>query len=168
MPEDNVITDGTESTMSLDDALTVIKELRRENAARRVTTRETTDKLKEYEDWKATQMSEAEKLKAERDAAIQTSKQTLVQFYTEKYKVPENRIKFVSGDTKEDIEEAAKTLGEPEKGEPDAKATPVVNPPAIEKPNPNLFPGARGNPIGSTSSGTVDVDSALRQQLRNC
>jgi hypothetical protein len=152
------------SFASIEDAVAELRRVRAENAQRRVKTREDEERLKEYETWKQSQMSEAEKIAAERDKLKADLRGAYVDVYAEKYGVPGERIKFVIGDTREEIEEAAKVLGV--KSGPEAN-TGQVPPTQQTSSPPNLFPGSRGTPVGSSSDGkTTDFNAILRDQLR--
>lgn len=169
MPEDNDSLDASKNGASLEeldrgDLVTIIKNLRQENAAKRVKDRDLEQKLSEYEAWKTSQMSELEKIQAERDSAVQSAKAALVEVFASKYNVPEERVKFISGVTREEIEEAAKVLGNP-KTEDDANSGTEGEKNEKKTEMPDLFPGVRGKPVASDSSGT-DFDSILRDQLR--
>lgn len=156
---------------TLEDALAAIENLRKENAGRRVLTKEQEKQISEYEEWKRSQLSEAEKLKADLEAQRGATAEAWREHFSTRYNVPESRRKFLSGATKEEIEEAAKALGEEKKPEGEGKpnggsaaGTPAT-PPAAP---PGLFPGAvgRGKPVGSTNAGATDFDAELRNALR--
>lgn len=143
------------SSKSPDELASMIRSLRKENASKRVANRETQQKLSEYEEWKRSQMSEAEKLKADLERAVAERQSDWIDLYCEKYNVPEDSRDLVKGSSREDIERLAKALG--------VKDAQRVE---EEKPrNPNLFPGTRGSAVGSTGKNINDFDAILREQL---
>jgi hypothetical protein len=153
--------------LSAEDLATIIRDLRKENAAKRVKDKDLSAQIKEYEEWKESQLTELEKARQERDSAIAESRTALIDLYADKHNVPEERRKFLSGATREEIEEAAMVLGTPksDSGEEDEKNS-KENPPPPS--GPNLFPGAsnRGTAVASSGSGGTDFDSVLREALR--
>lgn len=148
--------EGGITEASREDLLEEIKKLRTESAARRVENRKAKTELQQFEEWKRSQMSEAERLKLEVEEAKKSAMSAYVDVYAERYNVPEERRQFISGGSKEEIENACKVLGE---AKPDTPSQPTG------KPAPNLFPGTNGTALGSRSGGT-DFDEILRQQLR--
>ena len=162
---------GHPGITTLEDALAAIENLRKENAGRRVLTKEQEKQISEYEEWKRSQLSEAEKLKADLEAQKAETAAAWREYYAKQYNVPEARQKFLAGTKKEEIEEAAKALGEA-KSAPEGDGKPNTGSPAGQPagttPPPNLFPGAagRGKPVGSTNAGATDFDAELRNALR--
>ncbi|HSN24007.1 MAG TPA: hypothetical protein VLS45_07540 [Methylomicrobium sp.] len=168
MPEE----DTKLEDLSTEDLASIIKELRKENAARRVKDNELKAKIEEYDKWKESQLSELEKAQKERDDAIAASNKALVDLYADKYKVPAERVKFLSGSTREEIEEAAKVLGSGDAAsgvEEDEKNGTTTTPAT----GFDLFPGAagRGTAVGSqgssAASGEAVFDQTLRDRLRS-
>lgn len=146
---------GEGTTMTLEEAMAEIANLRKENAAKRVRNRAAEAELAEFNKWKESQMSEAERLSAARDSALEELRAERVESACNKFNVPAERRQFVTGNTKEEIELAAKVLGD---GENSSQQEPP-------KPNTNLFPGTRGNPVGSSGTGKT-FDDILRAKLR--
>ena len=156
---------GALDEASPEDLKQIIKDLRRENASKRVVNKENDAKLAEFDEWKRQQMTEVERLKADADEARKEVVSTWQEYYVNKYNVPEARREFVRGSTKDEIEKAAKALGDSkeEKKESDSGNSDTSS---DKKTFPDLFPGSRGKPVGSESAGAVDFDTLLRQQLR--
>lgn len=156
-------TDEGSSFATVSDAVAEIRRLRAENAAKRVRSRDQETKMAEFEAWKLSQMTEADKIAAERDKYKAELTETLTAAYADKFNVPADRRRFITGTTKEEIEEAAKLLGDvkPEKvGEETGQV-----PPTQPKAGLNLFPGVRGTPVGSKGAGGTDFNAVLRDQL---
>ncbi len=117
---------------------------RKEAADRRVKARDAETKLREYDTWKASQMTELEKAQAEAKQVREDRRNDLVELALTRYGLEAEDADFLRGDTKEEIlasaERVAKRLGKtPQEG-------------AVVVTNPNLFPGTRGKPVGSNSS----------------
>ena len=143
-----------------EELIAEIKKLRTENAAKRVRTREAAAELKAFEEWKRSQMSEADQLRADLDAARAEATSAYVDVFADRYGVPESRRKFISGSNKEEIEEACKALGEskPADGGQAAGGVPTSAPP--------IFPGVRGAAVGSKKPAGASADDLLRTLLR--
>jgi hypothetical protein len=147
---------GGLSEASNEELLAEIKKLRAENAAKRVDAKKAKTELQQFEEWKRSQMSDAERLKHDLESAKKAAVDAYAEVYADKYNVPPERRKFVAGGTKEEIEEACKALGEEK---PDSGSGEGQKPKAAA----NLFPGTRGAPVGSKAVG--DADALLRQKL---
>ena len=142
---------------STEELLAEIKKLRQENAAKRTKNREVQTELQQFQEWKRSQMSETDKLKADLEEAKNGAMAAWRDVFVEKYNVPAERQEFVTGATKEDVEKACKALGEGKKEEKQE---------GPKNSSPNLFPGSRGSAVGSKTGGKTDFDSILREQLR--
>lgn len=149
------------ASKSPEDLAAMIKDLRRENAAKRIRNREDEEKLKEFEEWKRSQMSEAEKLKADLDEARAARLSDWIDMFCEKYNVPDDSKDLVKGDSRETIERLAKALGEKSQKNTDSQNEDRGN----RNSNINLFPGTRGSAVGSTGKNGTDFDNILRQQI---
>ena len=143
---------------SPEDLASIIAGLRKENAAKRVRNREDEQKLAEFEEWKASQLTETEKLKADLEKSRSDRLNDWAEMYCEKYGVPDDSRDLVRGESKETIERLAKALGKPQEEAKEER-------PSQPNPNPNLFPGARGSAVGSTGKNGNDFDVLLRSQL---
>lgn len=91
-----------------------LAKVRREAAAKRVSNKELDAKLKEYEEWKKSQMSEAERLKAERDElaakVAATDKEKLQRDVAREAKLSVKFADRIRGNTREEMLEDAKAL----------------------------------------------------------
>lgn len=165
-PNTNVNSGAESKLEDLDksELVEIIKKTRQEAASRRIENKQLDSELDEFRKWKESQMTELEKAQAEANRYRSELEQTWVNYFAEKYNVPENRVKFLKG-TKEEIEELAKDLGEANSSNSAANNTTPggSNSNAGQAgSNPITFPGTRGAPVGSSTS---NPDELLRNQL---
>lgn len=165
--DENVINEPEEVEDHLDDDNSLSKEellaklarVNREAASRRISNKEKEQKLAEYEEWKRSQMSEADRLKVERDE-LKAMNDTLVREkvlgrVAKKANLDEDLVDLIKGDTEEEMLRSAKKLSEKfSKREPE-KA------PARGS---ELFPGKRGKPVGNDTG--PDASAAFNSMLR--
>lgn len=151
--------DTTESNLTLEDALKELAKVRKEAASKRVQNRDLEEKARKFEEWEQSQMTELEKAQA-RIAELETGtktqqKQAALEVAQAKYGFDDEDLEFLRGDTPEQIKESAAKLAKKLK-----KDVGEEKPPGT--PNPNLFPGTRGTPVGH---GAVDHNAILRAQM---
>jgi acyl-CoA reductase-like NAD-dependent aldehyde dehydrogenase len=146
---------GAQGKLTYEELAAELAKVRREAAAKRVTNKELDSKLKEYDDWKQSQMSELEKANARAKALEEERKADLIELAIAKHGLDEGDADLIAGNTKEEIFASAKRLS-------DRIGKKTTDEPKEEPPNPNLFPGARGKPVGS---GKTDYNEELRQAL---
>lgn len=70
--ENEIDESGTQVELSQEDLLKEVAKLRKEAASRRVKNKDLDSKLKEYDDWKRSQMSEVERERAEKAELLNT------------------------------------------------------------------------------------------------
>jgi hypothetical protein len=141
-----------------EELASMIKDLRKENAAKRIRNREDENKLKEFEEWKRSQMTEAEKLRADLEKAKAEKIDIWREALCEKYDVPEEDRDLVNGSSKEEMDRLARKLGK--------KTNSSDKDNDASGQSPNLFPGVRGKAVGSTGNNGKDFDLILREKLR--
>jgi len=154
-PDDVVDGDGPQ-----DDGLTPeqlraeLAKVRREAAAKRVSNKELDAKLREYEEWKRSQMTEAEKVKAERDElaakVAATDKEKLQREVAREAKLSVKFADRIRGNTREEMLEDAKQM---------AKDLPAAGGAGA------LMAGNRGSAVGSGAA--RDEDSWFRELFNN-
>jgi hypothetical protein len=151
-PEANAETEQTPEAQSPEDApkvfdAVVVKELRNENAKRRVENQQLREKLEEYEE---AQKSEVEKLqsKAEKEAAKAAEAQAKLTRYevAQEKSVPAELIPLLSGSDRETLE-----------GQADLIVKNVTGKPA---PDPEFDGGAR-EPAGESDPATAHDQNIL-------
>lgn len=136
---------GTESELTREDLLKVVADLRKENAGSRVRNKtereEITRKLNEHDEWKKSQLSEVDRLKAEKDDAVKLATDLLREkrqaTAAKKAGLDPDLADRISGDSDEEMLADAKKLAAklPTKGTaPDANS---------------MFAGQRGAAVGS-------------------
>ena len=149
--------------LSYEELEAELSKVRREAASKRVANKEKEAELEAFRAWKESQMTELERatkraaeLEAERDAARIEAARDVAKA---KFGLDDEDLEFIHGKTREEIltaaEKYASRIGKREKE--DSKEEPKPSGAA------NLFPGVRGNPVGSSRS---DINEYLRAQLR--
>jgi len=154
-----VLDEGTKE-LSVDDLKKELEKVRKEAASHRVKARENAEAKTELEKIRQSQMSDLEKAQArvkeleEKDSARAID--AAIEIAKAKYGFEEDDVEFLHGSNAEEIaasaEKLSKRLGKKE--DPNGQAS--------AGQNPNLFPGTRGKPVGSTGP---DHNAILRQQL---
>lgn len=120
-----------------------LAKVRKEAASRRVMTREQEKQLAEFETWKKSQMTESERLKAERDEAVKKLQDAETEKLQRKVaraaKLPVDLADRIRGNTEEemlaDAQAMAKRLGGSANG---------------------MFAGQRGTPVGTGAARSED------------
>jgi len=143
--------------LSLDDAVKEIAKLRKEAARRRVSNKETTEKLAAYDEWQKSQMSEVDRLKAEKAELEATThalrKEKWQVTAAEKAGLPAEFAEDVRGDSEEEMTAHAKRLAAKL-----GKKAPVTT------KSPFASRGAGGKPVGQNAS--EDASTAFNAIMR--
>lgn len=149
-------TAGTESVLTLEDAIKEIGKLRKEAGSRRLKNKETLRKLDEYDEWKKSQMSEVERAKAEK-AELE---QTVLELRREKWQIDAaakagldpDFADRIRGDSVEEMVADAKRMAA-KLGTKSAQS------------RPSVFGGrSTGRPVGTDSS--EDATTAFNNAIR--
>lgn len=154
--DDTESTEGVEPTKAQtpEDKDAIISKLRKENAKRRIDENANAAKLKEFEDWKKSQMTELEKAQADRDEAtrerdvLKTEK--LRDKVAKKFKLDDDIVEFLGTGTEEEMEERAAKLA-PKESEKDEKGKPTD----AGKDSNGLFGGDRGKHVEPKSKSST-------------
>jgi DNA repair ATPase RecN len=145
----DVLDEGLDD-LSVDDYKKIVAKLRREAGSRRVANKENEQKLKEYEDWKKSQMSEVERVRAEKAELEQTlGKYKLLDMKGEiaqRVGLNPQDADLISGDSEDEMVRHAKSLK--------ARLTPGTATAS------DMRPGGRGTPVGESTE--LDKDAWLR------
>lgn len=141
-----------EETLTPEQLRAELAKVRREAASRRVLTKEQAAQLKELDDWKKSQMTEAERLKAERDDAVSKLKEAETEKLQRKVaraaKLPSHLADRIRGGTEEEMRVDAEAL---------AASLPNA-------PSGGLFGGQRGSAVGADSP--PDAASSFRSLFK--
>jgi len=134
-----------DDNLSIEDYKRIVAKLRREAGSRRLKAKEVEEKLKEYDDWKKSQMSEVDRVKAER-AELETElkqyrMEKLQKSVAAKAKLDAEFADLIKGDSEEEMLAHAKTLK--------ARLATSGNPEGTR-------PGVRGAPVGGDAHATAN------------
>lgn len=145
---DTTVEDTVEETeLSPADLKKMVEKLRRENAKRRVSEKEVNDKLKEYDDWKKSQLSEVDRLKQEAAEAKQEAEEIRTERRRDrvarKYEIDDDLAEFLGTGSEEDMTERAKKL---------SKVNESSSSNGTGTSNSGLFGETRGTPVNAGSS----------------
>lgn len=152
--------EGEATGLTPDEMLSEIKKLRKEAASRRVSKKtadaETARKLEEYDAWKKSQMTETQRLQAEKDELAATNRELL----REKRQrdigtavgLDPDFHELIKGDDEDEMKAHAKRL---------AAKLGTSKAPSKE----SLFPGRRGKPVGTETE--QDASAAFNNFMRN-
>lgn len=144
-PEADATVEDTEAELSAEDLKKMLEKVRRENAKRRVSENETKAKLKEYDEWKASQLTEVERLKLEAEDAKKDAEEVRTENRRDKvarkYNLADDLVEFLGTGSEEDMIERAKRL---------AKTTES----SAGTGTGSLFGDSRGTPVGAGQPST--------------
>lgn len=137
-------TTAPEEGLTAEQLRAELQKVRKEAASRRVLTREQEKQLAEFETWKKSQMTESERLKAERDEAVKKLQDAETEKLQRKVaraaKLPVDLADRIRGNTEEEMLEDAKAMAKRLGG--------TAN---------GMFAGQRGTPVGTGAARSEDA-----------